>query len=123
MSHYSWSAGDGQAVFFQLDRGPADAGRAYVLAGTDLGKSPGFDLPGGVHVPLNRGRFMDWTLAAGPGRVGFTGILDGDGRAQATLSMPPSLGGALVGEYLHFAAVFMGPTYDVTEPVLIQVVP
>lgn len=123
VSHYSWSAGDGQAVFFQLDRGPADAGRAYVLAGTDLGKSPGFDLPGGVHVPLNRGRFMDWTLAAGPGRVGFAGILDVDGRAQATLSMPPSLGGALVGEYLHFAAVFMGPTYDVTEPVLIQVVP
>ena len=122
-SHYDWSASEDGAIFFQLDRGAAEAGRFYRLVGTNQGTLPGFDLPGGVHVPLNRGRFFDWTAAGGPGRADFFGALDADGRAQATLSLPPAWASVLVGQNLYFAAVLDHPAAEVTTSVRVVVVP
>ena len=95
-SHYSISLSADPALYLGIDRGAGGAGQPYLIAGTDRGTVPGFDLLGGVHVPLNRGRFMAWTLTPGPGRVDFSGLLDGEGRGEARLELPPLLGAALV---------------------------
>lgn len=122
-SHYGWSPTEVGTLRLDLDRGVGDAGRGYFLAGTDEGTVPGFDLPGGVHVPINRGPLTSWLLQPGPGRSGFIGVLDAQGRAGAEFSPPPDLAAALVGSKLHFAGVLLGPPYDVTDPVLVEVLP
>jgi len=80
------SAATGGTVAFQLDAALSMAGRPYILAGSASGIHPGLDLGGGVIVPLNPDAFLLFTLSGAPQLTGFAGMLDPNGRAQASLS-------------------------------------
>ena len=117
-------ASDAGAVPFTLNRGAGEAGRAYHLLGTTSGTTPGLDL-GSVLLPLNRDRFFQFTyLSPGPPAFpGSQGLLDGDGRAEAALVLPPVAWSSLVGERLHFCALLGGPTLEVTALAQLDVWP
>ena len=123
LSHREWSASEDGALSFLIDRGPAEAGRAYLLLGTDAGTVPGQDLANGVHLPLNPSAFHYWTRR-GHGMKRFHGLLDADGRADPVLDLEPGMAAALVGSTLHFAALLGGFVgQEVTDVVVMQVVP
>ena len=99
----------GGLVFFDLDAGVANAGRAYILAGTFSGFKPGFNL-NGVNIPVNIDAYTNFTLGAGGGlTTGFTGTLNSNGQASASISFPALLGPAFIGlEFHHAFATFSG---------------
>lgn len=118
-----YSVAEGGTIPFTIDRGVADAGRPYRLLASAAGSKPGFML-GGVLVPLNRDRFLEWTWnGAGPEFAGSFGVLDSDGRAEARLDLPIPAWQSLVGERLGFCAVLGPGPYDVTQAVSLRVVP
>jgi Family of unknown function (DUF1028)/Invasin, domain 3 len=125
LESFEWSAATDAAAHFLLDRGPGEAGRPYMLLGTSAGTVPGFDLAGGLHVPLNRSRLLERALLGpAPELVGFIGALDGEGRAQASLELSPAAAAVFVGERLDFCALLTGPGQaEVTTLVGFQVVP
>lgn len=80
----------GQQVL-NLDAGQAFAGLPYFVLGSGAGTSPGVDL-GGLNLPLNApDGYLDLTLTQfnGPFLQDTLGLLDGAGRAQAKISLPP----------------------------------
>jgi len=120
---YDYPAGTGLDVPFELNRGPAEAGRGYHVLGTLSGTVPGFDLVG-LHVPLNRDPFLEttWFHPGPPDFPGSVGQLDPAGHAAARLVLPAAVSAALVGEQFHFCAV-LGGTQEVTDVVRLPVIP
>lgn len=95
----------------QLDGGPARAGHFYFLAASLFNTAPGLVLYNGLHVPLAPQGIFVFGLQAEPAPFanGYVGMLDGEGRATATLSVPryPELAG------LNLYQVFLsGPPSD-----------
>ncbi|MHC4942789.1 MAG: hypothetical protein ACYTG7_07185 [Planctomycetota bacterium] len=81
----------GKVVFF-LDAGSGNADRFYGLFGSVSGTSPGTVLPGGMILPINWDFFTEMlTLLAlsGSPLIPFFGNLDGDGRAEVVMTVPP----------------------------------
>jgi len=111
-----------EGVPFTLNRGPADAGRGYLVLGSASGTSPGTPF-GNVVIPLNRDRFFNWTWGAPPAFQAAAGALDGDGRAEALLDGSPGGWAPLVGTELSFCALIGGPPYDVTNVETVEVLP
>ena len=83
-----------------------DPGRGYRLLGSTSGQIPGTTLQG-VSVPLNPDRLLGLTLGATRGPVfnAFVGTLDGAGRAEARLTLTPSLATVLIGTRFDFCAL------------------
>lgn len=99
------SATAGGRVPLWLDLGAGRAGANYVLLGTTSGTAPGFPFQG-VHMPLNRDRFLNASYlhtGGGPFQE-TTGALDATGRAQATFAPPPGWLAPLVGRRVEWAA-------------------
>ena len=121
---YDYPAGTGLDVPFELNRGAAEAGRAYHLLGTLAGTTPGVTLAG-VHVPLNRDDFFvsTWLNPGAPGFPGSQGVLDPNGHAAAQLVLPAAVSAALVGERFHFCALLAGAPGEVTSLVTFPVLP
>lgn len=120
----SFSVSEDGWVPFTINRPLADAGRAYRILGTFSGTEPGFDL-GGLHFPLNRDRFFNFTWAA-KGQSPFSGsvgVLNPRARATAALTLDPSAWATFVGERLDFTAWLGGPTPEVTNLVGFEVLP
>ena len=92
----SVSAGGVQT--FSLDAGLANANRAYVLVGSLSGTEPGIPI-GTTELPLVFDGYTTHSIwHANQGVFGNTwGLLDGSGRSQATLSLPPGLPPAFAG--------------------------
>lgn len=119
----SLAAGGVQTL--ELDFGIAQAGVAYVVVGSSTDTLPGFDL-GGVHVPLVMDGYFGFSLSnANMLPYGFTlGVLDANGQAAATITVPPGFNPALAGLSLYHAAVlFLPPVVDASNPVPLNLVP
>ncbi|MEW6743257.1 MAG: C25 family cysteine peptidase [Planctomycetota bacterium] len=86
---YSISAATGGAVHMSLEAGAANSNRTYLVLGSVTGTSPGFDLPGGTHVPLNWDVFTTLIVTSDvSGRVqggnGRVGGVNGEGGTAAS---------------------------------------
>ncbi len=94
----------------RLDAGGAFAGRTYWVLGSFSGSAPGLPI-GGEHLPLNYDLYTSFLLTY-PNTVipGSLGALDGEGRAETVLAVPPGAPPALLGATIHHAyLVFSGP--------------
>lgn len=113
-----------------IDFGAGQADDWYLVLGSFAGTSPGvlFD---GVTIPLNVDAYWGYTLITpnAPPYTGSLGILDADGRASASLDLPPGLGGALVGATLHHSAITIAlapgllSVASASNPAALQLVP
>jgi hypothetical protein len=98
----------------------------YLIAWGGSGTAPGTALSPTVQLPLNLDPLTNLTLAGlnGPVFGQFLGVLDGEGRAQATFTLPPSA--AIPTGTTHFATVLLGATELFTaasNPVLLTIQP
>lgn len=121
--------GTGGTVNYALDAGTANAGAHYWIWMSASGSHPGISLNGLV-VPLN----WDFLFEMGimnpgfPGSVGFLGVLDGTGKANASLLMGSNHSMNLVGTPICFAYVLTspGPSLPITyasQPVHVKYIP
>ena len=98
------SATNGGSVQVQLDVGSAGAGNVYLAIASLSGTAPGFVWQPGFPVGLNQD-FVTSAFAANP-NGGFLsnglGLFDGNGRATATLTMPPMLLQPFVWQSVHW---------------------
>lgn len=107
------SAHFGGTQSITLDLGPASAGHAFIVLGSRRLGRPG--LVGGAQLvlPLELDDYFLFTLAGGGGNVltGFIGVLDANGRATATVVVPPGLPAAvsLIGTRLFHAVAVVDP--------------
>jgi len=99
-----------------LVAGAAHAGRLYFVLGSATGTVPGLPVDG-LSLPLNFDVYFSLTLSLPNSSlfVATLGFLDGEGRAQARIHMPPSLPIAAVALHLDHA-------YLVLDPIAEQVV-
>lgn len=90
------SAASGGRQLLSIDLGAPLAGMPYLILGSMSGNRPGVSLQG-VNLPLNVDFYTSFTLtsANGPVLQGTFGMLDAQGRAQASVQVPASL--ALTG--------------------------
>lgn len=98
---------DGGAHELFLDAGESLAGQAYFVLGSRTGTSPGTPVDGFV-LPLNFDAYTtNSALNAGLSPwVGTVGLLDGQGRAEARIEVPPGASTpALIGLVLNHAYV------------------
>ncbi len=112
----SLSLATGGVHTLALDLGPANAGLVYLVLGSRSGWAPGLPV-GPVTLPLVPDSWFDFTLAFfNQAQLGNTlGVLDSNGRATATLTVPPGLSPSLAGVVFHHAAVLLDPTLVVTD--------
>jgi hypothetical protein len=109
--HYALSCAQGAQVLYSMDAGVGNANRQYLLLGSLSGSTPGFDLPGGQHVPLNWDaitNFIIGTLGT-PMFQNFMGTLDGLGQASATFDTLGAVDPLMVGQTLSFAYLLTYP--------------
>jgi len=105
------SNGGQQALI--LDAGPANAGRSYLVLGSASGTSPGTTVAG-LPLALNPDDYFNFLLLS-PNQAYFStslGALDSDGKALATIDVPPGTNPALAGLTLHHAFVLYDPVCD-----------
>jgi CubicO group peptidase (beta-lactamase class C family) len=94
----------GQNAVLELSA-PGRSGSPYALA-LSLGTWQGISTPAGL-IGLDLDELLLATLGGGPGLSGFSGVLDGAGRATARLAVPDNP--ALEGLELYAAAVLLDP--------------
>jgi len=119
------AAGSGGTVDLILDAGIGNGGRNYLIAGSLSGTEPGTLLPGGLAtIPLNRDWFTDYILDRlnTPVFTAFWGLLDGSGRAAASLNAPP-LQPVWIGKTMHFAYATASPWDYASNAGAIEIVP
>lgn len=109
-------------VDFTIDLGASAAGQIYILLGSLAGTQPGIALPGALF-PLNSDTLLNWTLLnAGPPLLpGSFGVLDANGRAHASLTVPANVLIPFVGLHSDWAALTALQPYAVTNPVGLDV--
>ena len=114
----SIALGTGGVQTMSLDAGASFAGLSYLVMGSTTGTSPGLVLDGHT-LPLVIDAYSIYTLnnAGNPPLGGTLGVLDSNGQAQATLSIPSGLPAALSGLQLYHAYVVIELT-----PTLLAVV-
>jgi hypothetical protein len=122
---YSFQASEGCNIDIYLDAGSDYAGRNYVVGGSFSGAYPGTVLPGGEIIPLNRDTLTDFILNNLNGIVfqNFSGTLDSDGRAIATLNLPFPINPGHAGKTITFAFTLIGGFDFVSNPVLVEIEP
>lgn len=111
----SVSVGTGGQQVLSLQTGPELAGAIYWVLGTQSGTSPGFDLGGGVLLPLSFDSYFQLTLAEpnSGALVNTQGVLDGLGNGQASVSLGANQLPQLAGITLHHAFVaILGDTAE-----------
>ena len=94
-----------------LDFGTAQANRGYLILGSLSGTAPGFALDGQL-VSLVPDAYLLYTVqAAGlPPLLGGVGMLDPQGRAQASFTLPAGLPPSVVGLSIWHAALVYEPS-------------
>jgi hypothetical protein len=109
----SLSLSSGGTQVMALNSGPGAANHFHWMFGSVTGTSPGLDLPGGLNLPLNFDVYLNLTLTKpNLGAFGnFFGQLNGDGKASATLTLPPGLDPGLAGvtfNHAYLSAAVLG---------------
>lgn len=109
-----------QAVRLSISAGPANAGRQYKMVGCWSGTTPGTPLPGGLTLPLNNDRYLEYTTGFpnGPILQNSQGTLDANGRA-VVIFRPTS---RFEGLTVHHAFYVTGPINFVSEAQSVLVV-
>ena len=102
------------------------AATIYLMAWTGSGTAPGIPLAPGLVLPLNFDPLTQLGLDGINGSVfgGFLGLLDAQGRGQATFTLPAAAGVPL-GQ-THFAALLLGNVQlftAVSNPIGLQILP
>ena len=122
---YEIPVSTGGRVPFTLAAGPAHADQVYLLLGSASGMEPGIPLPGGAVLPLNWDAFtrMVLNLLHTPYFTGFSGVLDGTGRATAQLDTRGPLSPSLVGSTLCFAYMIEPVPYFASNGIEVTFVP
>ncbi|MFT7481036.1 MAG: hypothetical protein ACI80N_004354, partial [Gammaproteobacteria bacterium] len=118
------SAADGADVELVLNVGAAKAGRTYQILAGYSGTTPGSMFHGGM-IPLNLDRLVRFT-AATPGAPlfpGSLGVIDADGRAQATIHLSSDLLTRFIGSRFDFVGVVFGNPDDTTGPTGFEILP
>lgn len=118
------SASSGGMVHFNLDAGPSQANRAYWMAANFTNTFPGTLLPGeSTILPLNLDALFRWSATHPNGRhfQGFSGLLDNQGRANATFDTLGSIPSLMVGKRIHVAYALMSPWDMTSNPVAIRI--
>jgi hypothetical protein len=113
---------DGGTVNFDLDAGPAYAGRKYFMLASVSGTSPGTSLPGGLTLPINQDFMFDLVFTFAPLNLffqNFSGTLDSNGQAEATFDYPGYPGSA--GLVFYFAWMCYAPFDYVSNAVPVEV--
>jgi hypothetical protein len=113
-----------------LRAGPTKANQAFVILGTGSGTAPGIVDPGsGVLLPLNFDAYFNLLLStAGGGIIApWVGLLDANGNANATITLPP-LAPGFAGRTLHHAYLMVdifgtGLASAASNPVAVTTVP
>lgn len=121
------SVSNGGSQALELHAGPALAGQAYLVLGSLSGTAPGLPLDGGQVLPLVLDDYL-LLSAADPLSspvVGNLGVLDAQGRANASFVLPPGSTNALIGLPAAHAYVVLGALgLDlVSEPVELELAP
>jgi len=119
------SVATGGTVSFTINIGPNLGGHNYLILGSVSGTSPGINLSGGIHLPINWDIFTDFTvgLAGSVFLPGSLGNLDAFGSAAAQLIIPPQDPG-LAGLVMDFAVLTMnGPPTFGTNATRVSLVP
>ena len=118
------SESSGGRISLNLDAGPSNGGRSYLILGTVSGTCPGIPLHGGQAVlPVN----WDQMTAIGLMLLNtsafddFLGILDGNGQAPAKLDLQYLPGAA--GLLMHFAYALNNPWDYVSNAAGIEILP
>ena len=108
---FAIDAATGGAQAFALNAGVAHAGELYVMVGSLSGTAPGTQL-GSLVVPINADAYTNLLLTTGvvPLAPKF-GVLDGNGQATATLTLPAGTANAYVGQTAHHAFVTFGTDF------------
>ena len=119
--HTEVSSAAGSVVPFTVDLGAQSAGAPYLLLASGSGTQPGTPF-GGLTLPLNSDRLLDWSLASPNARnwPGNHGLLDATGRASASLEIAPDQLVQYIGGRLDFCALSAG---QVTPAVGFDVLP
>jgi choice-of-anchor B domain-containing protein len=120
----------GGEQMLRLDAGREHAGKPYLLLGSVSGTAPGISLPGLV-VPLHLDAYTHFGLVSPntPPLAHSQGLLDGDGRAAATFSLPPGTDPGLAGLTIHHAflvfddALAPGDVLRVSNPWSVSLLP
>jgi len=120
----SLSTGGTQNLF--LDAGVSWQQQPYIMLGSATGVAPGLPV-GAVTLPLNLDSYLLFTLA-NPNTVvhgGFLGTLDANGKASASVSIPPAPPGVPAGITLYHAYVVAtaGVPLFASNPVPLTFVP
>jgi hypothetical protein len=113
----------GAVVSLELNAGAANAGRTYLVLASVSGTDPGFDLPGGLVLPINWDPFTDLviTLLNSPVFYDFMGNLNAKGVGSARLSAPASTG--YLGTTIHMAYCLGMPFDYVSNATAVEIVP
>ena len=114
----------GADVTFELDAGPAYAGRRYLILGSLTGISPGFPLPGGqVVLPINWDAFSSLTLSLADSPILPTAfaLLDAEGRSTSGFNTYGPLPPSAVGLAVNFAYALTQPFDYASSPVTLLI--
>lgn len=109
---YEFSLSQSDQIALEIDAGVENPGRIYHVLTSNNGTSPGVDLGGGVHLPLNVGFYFQLSLYNYNTTylVNTRGTLDSSGKASASFISPVNMDPGLVGSYFHFAYLLLFPT-------------
>jgi len=109
VGHSAISATAGAQVPFKIDLGAAQAGQPYLLLLGNSGTTPGTPY-GGVTIPLNGDRFLEWSLQGltVPYWRSSHGVLGSSGRARSTLTIAPGAFTPYVGGRFDFCSLVPG---------------
>jgi len=103
----------GGTATFSLSAGPQHAGLPYLLMGSLAGTSPGIPIDANQTLPLNVDGYWVNTLASpGPPLGNSFGVLDANGHATVTFTVPPNTTQLLAGMTAShaFVAIELLPT-------------
>jgi hypothetical protein len=119
------SLSTGGVLDFNLFAGSDYAGRDYFLLGSMSGTSPGFPLPNGLIMPLNRDIFTSIVsrFANSPVFLNFNATLDSSGRGWAQMDSFGPLPPGFLGVTLNFAYLLFNPIDFTSNAVGVDIVP
>jgi hypothetical protein len=112
------------SAHFTLEAGLANAGRPYWVLGTFSGTTPGLNLAGGTHLPLNPSLYLNFTITnPNTGLLSNSlGFLNANGHGASTFTLPhiPAQAAGLV---LDHAFVLLSPVNFASNAVEVTLVP
>jgi hypothetical protein len=120
----SLSVANPGSAHFSLEAGLANANRPYWVLGTFSGTTPGLNLAGGTHLPLNPSLYLTFTITnPNTGLLSNSlGFLNANGHGASTFTLPhiPAQAAGLV---LDHAFVLLSPVNFASNAVEVTLVP